>query len=57
MKQFEQVQELHFLSLIYGMQEKIRIVITFIALLELVKTARLGIKESENFNDFVIIKL
>lgn len=49
--------QLHFLSLIDGMREKIRIVITFIALLELAKSGRLGIKESFKFNDFVIFKL
>ncbi len=49
--------ELHFLSLINGIREKIRIVITFIALLELVKIERIGIRESENFNDFVIYKI
>lgn len=49
--------EIHFLSLVNEMKEKIRIVITFIALLELVKVARIGIRESSNFNDFVIYKL
>ena len=38
------------------MKEKIRIVITFVALLELVKVGRLGIKVSDNFNDFVLFK-
>ena len=46
--------EIHFLSLVHGMQEKIRIVITFIALLELAKMEKIGIKESSEFNDFVI---
>lgn len=49
--------ELHFLSLVDAMREKIRVVITFIALLELIKSGRLGLKESENFNDFVIFRL
>ncbi|QQS37970.1 MAG: segregation/condensation protein A [Ignavibacteriales bacterium] len=49
--------EIHFLSLVNEMKEKIRIVITFIALLELVKVERIGIRESTNFNDFVIYKL
>ncbi len=49
--------ELHFLKLIEGMTEKIRIVITFIALLELTKSGRIGIKESSNFNDFIILNL
>lgn len=46
--------EIHFLSLVYGMKEKIRIVITFVALLELTKMEKIGIKESPEFNDFVI---
>ncbi len=47
--------ELHFLKLIEGMKEKIRIVITFVALLELTKAGRIGIRESSNFNDFIIL--
>ena len=49
-------KELHFLSLIHGMREKLRIVVTFIALLELTKSGMIAIRESENFNDFVIYK-
>jgi len=49
--------ELHFISLVHGMKEKIRIVITFVALLELVKMQRIGLKESPNFNDFVLVKI
>ncbi len=50
----KQMSELHFLSLVHGMKEKIRVVLTFIAILELVKMQRIGIKESTTFNDFVI---
>lgn len=57
LKKLDENRELHFLSLIHGMQEKIRIVITFIALLELVKMQKIGLKESENFNDFVLVKI
>jgi len=46
--------EIHFLSLVEGMKEKIRIVITFVALLELTKMAKIGIRGSKKFNDFVI---
>ena len=49
--------EIHFLSLVHGMKEKIRIVITFVALLELTKMEKIGIKESTEFNDFVIISI
>jgi segregation and condensation protein A len=46
--------ELHFLSLIDEMHDRLRIVVTFVAILELVKSQRIGIRESEDFNDFVI---
>lgn len=46
--------EIHFLSLVHGMKEKIRVVLTFVALLELTKIEKIGIKESPDFNDFVI---
>lgn len=48
--------EINFLSLVSEMQEKIRIVITFIALLELTKAGEIGLKASKNFNDFIIYK-
>jgi segregation and condensation protein A len=50
----KQKGEIHFLSLVHGMKEKIRIVITFVALLELAKMQLINIKESIEFNDFVI---
>ncbi len=57
LQKVEEMTELSFLALVGDMQEKIRIVITFIALLELTKSAMIGIKESPEFNDFVIYKL
>lgn len=54
LEKVDEMREIHFLSLVHGMREKIRIVITFIALLELVKIQRIGIKVSPNFNDFII---
>lgn len=53
----EETHELHFLSLVNEMKEKIRIVITFIALLELVKMQRISIKESPEFNEFILVKI
>ncbi|MDP4116309.1 MAG: segregation/condensation protein A [Bacteroidota bacterium] len=53
----EKDKELHFLSIVDGMREKIRIVITFVALLELTKMGQIGIKISDNFNDFILYKL
>jgi len=48
--------EIEFLILVKNITEKIRIVVTFIALLELVKSGTIGVKESLNFNDFIIYK-
>ncbi len=57
LKNLEENNELHFLSLVNELHDRIRIIVTFIALLELTKMGMIGIKESVNFNDFVIIKL
>ncbi|HED06847.1 MAG TPA: segregation/condensation protein A [Ignavibacteria bacterium] len=48
--------EVNFLRLVADMHEKIRIVITFIALLELTKAGEIGLRISNNFNDFIIYK-
>lgn len=48
--------ELHFLKLIEDITEKIRIIVTFIALLEMVKAVRIEIHATKEFNDFIIIK-
>lgn len=49
--------EVEFLTLIKDMKEKIRIVVTFVAMLEMIKMQRIGLKESENFNDFIIYRI
>ena len=49
--------EVEFIGMITEMKEKIRIIVTFIALLELVKMGKIGLKESNNFNDFIIYGL
>lgn len=48
--------ELHFLKLVEELTEKIRIIVTFIALLEMVKAGRIAIQTAKVFNDFIIIK-
>ncbi len=57
LQKLEEMDEVPFIILVGEMSEKIRIVITFVALLELAKSAMIGIKESPDFNDFVIYKL
>jgi len=57
MSKLDNISELSFLSLVEEMNEKIRIVITFVALLELTKMGMIGIRESPNFNDFLILKI
>lgn len=48
--------ELNFLTLVNGMNEKIRIIVTFIALLEMAKMGSIGFKNTTGYNDFIIIK-
>ncbi len=55
--QFKDKPEVHFLTLVEKMKEKIRVVITFIALLELVKMNSVGIKVSPNYNDFILYRI
>jgi segregation and condensation protein A len=47
-------RELSFIELIGNMKEKLRIIVTFIAMLELIKMGQIGLRETFNFNDFVI---
>ncbi len=49
--------KIHFLQIVKEMKDKIRIVVTFIALLELVKMGSIGLNESPKFNDFEIYAL
>lgn len=49
--------EIEFLIMVKDLTEKIKIVVTFIALLELVKSGRIGIRVSKNINDFIIYKI
>ena len=53
----EEKMEIDFLKLIEGMNEKIRIVVTFIALLELTKMGKIGIRTSSDFNNFTLYKI
>jgi segregation and condensation protein A len=48
--------EVHFIKLVEHMTEKIRIVITFVALLELTKGGIISIRETNDFNDFILVK-
>ncbi len=47
----------HFLDLVAGMKEKLRIIVTFIAMLELIKLGAIGVEETPNFNDFTIYRI
>jgi len=57
MGKVKELGKLNFINLVKGVTEKIRIVVTFIALLELIKMGRVGLKESPYFNDFEIYEL
>lgn len=49
--------EISFLELMTDMNDKIRIIVTFIAALEMVKAGRIGLRESGILNDFTIFML
>jgi segregation and condensation protein A len=53
-KQLESRNTMSFIELMIEMGDKIKIVVTFIAMLEMVKAGKLGLRESPNLNDFVI---
>lgn len=57
LKKIETGGKVHFLELVLEMKEKIRIVVTFVALLELVKMGKIGIIASLKFNDFYLVRL
>jgi len=56
-KNLLQKSEIKFIELMRDMANKIKIVVTFIALLEMVKAGSIGIRESINLNDFIIYRL
>ncbi len=56
-KKIEATNEVSFIELIKGFHEKIRVIVTFIAMLEMIKMGRIGLKESPNYNDFIIYGL
>ena len=57
MNRIREFGKVHFIQLVNEINVKIRIVVTFIALLELVKMGKIGLNESPKFNDFEIYAL
>jgi Uncharacterized conserved protein len=54
---FKQKTEATFLQMVVSMAEKIRIVVTFIALLELIKQKQIGVRQVDPYGEMVIVKL
>ncbi len=54
MKRLTEEKEIIFSKMVTSIRIKIQVVYTFVALLEMVKMQLIGIKESPNFNDFMI---
>jgi segregation and condensation protein A len=53
----DEKKEINFLTLMSELHEKIRIIVTFIALLEMVKMGKVKIKIAKELNDFILIKI
>jgi segregation and condensation protein A len=49
--------QISFVELMTDIMEKFKIVVTFIAMLEMVKAGKIGLRESHTFNDFTIYGL
>ncbi len=54
---FRMQDEIGFIEMVEHMTEKIRIIVTIIAMLEMVKQRFIGLKPSENEDDFIIYKI
>lgn len=54
---FKQRSETTFLQMVAAMGEKIRIVVTFIALLELIRQRQIGVRQVDPYGEMVIVKL
>jgi segregation and condensation protein A len=54
---FGERTEATFLQMISSMSEKIRIVVTFIALLEMIKQKQIGVRQVDPYGEMVIVKL
>ncbi|RMD49415.1 MAG: segregation/condensation protein A [Ignavibacteria bacterium] len=52
----EEEEEIGFIDLVKDMKEKLRVIVTFIALLELVKMGAIGLNENHVFNQFSIYR-
>ncbi|MFC2082123.1 segregation and condensation protein A [Bacteroidota bacterium] len=54
LNKIDEDEELHFTKLVFGIKQRFVLIVTFIAMLELIKMGRIGLRESEHLNDFVI---
>jgi segregation and condensation protein A len=50
-------KQIHFLELVADLKEKIIVIVTFVALLEMIKSKQIKIYQNEVFNDFMVYKL
>lgn len=57
MQKLEANNTIGFLELMLEIRERIKIVVTFIAMLEMVKAGKIGLRESPSLNDFIIYGL
>ena len=56
-KKVSEKKQLLFFELMRELNDKIKIIVTFIAMLEMIKMGRLGLRESHSFNDFELYHL
>ena len=49
--------QVFFFEIMNELQTKVKVIVTFIAMLEMIKMGRMGLRESNSFNDFELYKL
>ena len=54
---FKEKVEATFIQMVSKMEEKVRIVVTFIALLELIKQRQIGVRQVDPYGEIMIVKL
>jgi len=48
---------LRFVELVSTLRDKVQLIVTFIAILDLVRSGKIGLRESLNYNDFEIVSI
>jgi len=57
MERLSAKSSLRFVELVATLRDKIQLIVTFVAILDLVRSGKIGLRESLNYNDFEIVSI